>query len=108
MKFDIKKTFIDPLIDKKIGIPSVKNIVLLKSADKYDEFQDLVSEQRDNMFEKPWTRIVPGLVMAAVSIGTSLVGYISIRKRNDELHDEAELMLNEALADIELFKKESK
>lgn len=105
MSFNIKKALIDPLLNKKIKIPSVKNIVLLKSADRYEEFGELIDSQKQNLFEKPWMRIVPGLAIGALGIGSAVIGYINTRRENEDLYDKAELMLNEAAADYEINKK---
>lgn len=105
MNFNIKKTLIDPLLNKKIKIPSVKNIVLLKSAGRYEEFEELIDSQKHNLFEKPWVRIVPGLAIGVLGIGSAVIGYINTRRENEDLYDEAELMLNEAAADYEINKK---
>lgn len=108
MNFNIKKTLVDPLINKKIKIPSVKNIVLLKSADKFEEFKELIDTQKQNLFEKPWIRIVPGLAIGALGIGSAAIGYVNTSRENADLYDKAELMLNEAAANYEINIKENK
>lgn len=78
MKISIKKTFIDPLTEKKIKVPSVKNIMLLKEAETYDKFNALVEKQNKVTFKSLW-KIGAPIVIGAVSIGTAACEYIVMR-----------------------------
>lgn len=95
MKFDIKKNLIDPLTSKKISIPSPERISLLRNNDTYDTFNDVIEKQRNATVGGIWKIIVT----AVVGFGIAVYEYIVMRAKNEECYDEAELLINEAIAD---------
>lgn len=99
MKFNVKKTLIDPLISKKIEVPEVKNVMFLKDAGMYEAFNEIVGKQRDVMFGRPWKMITP-VVISIVGFGGAAWEYGSRLVESGKLQDTAKLMINEAEAFI--------
>lgn len=101
MKFDVKKTLVDPLVSKKIEVPEVKNVMFLKKAGMYDAFNSLINEQHDVMFGKPWKLVGPALVGIA-GFGGAAWEYGSRLVKSDRLRDAAKTMIVEAEVLIKL------
>ena len=100
MKFNLKKSVIDPLISKKIEVPEVKNVMFLKNAGTYEAFNEVVAKQRDVMFGKPWKLVTP-VVISIVGFGGAAWEYGSRLVESGKLQDTAKLMINE----VEVFIK---
>lgn len=107
MSFNIKKNLVDPLTAKKIDVPSSKSIMLLKGADTYDEFNELVDEQEDATTGSIWKVVVPTIVSLA-ALGVAAFEYVTMRIKSEQYYDAAELLVNEAAADNEMNMKGSK
>lgn len=97
MKFNVKKSLVDPLVSKKIEVPEVKNVMFLKNAGTYDAFNELVAKQHDVMFGKPWKLVTP-VVISIIGVGGAAWEYGSRLVESDKLQDAAKLMINEAEA----------
>ena len=104
--FNVKKNLIDPLTAKKIKVPSEKNIMTLKGADRYDEFNEIVEEQRNATVGGMWRIIVPMLVCLA-GLGAATYEYVIMRIKNNQCYDKAELLINEAAAYNKINEKEN-
>lgn len=104
MKLNIKKTFIDPLTEKKIKVPSVKNIMLLKGAGTYDKFNDIVNKQSKVTSKSLW-KIGAPIAVGLLSVGTAACEYAAMRIRNEQCYDDAELLINEAAVYNEIEKE---
>lgn len=106
MKFNIKKTLIDPITEKKIKVPTVKDIMLLKEAGTYDKFNEIVEKQNKTTFGSIWKVATP-VIAGAASIGVAAYEYISMRFKNGKCKDAAELLINEAAALSKIIEKEN-
>lgn len=81
--------------------------MLLKGADTYDEFNELVDEQEDATTGSIWKVIVPTIVSLA-ALGVAAFEYVTMRIKSEQYYDAAELLVNEAAADNEMNMKGSK
>lgn len=97
MAVSVKKSFIDPIIANEIGVPSSKNIKLLKEAETYDAFLECQENQHNALQTNIRNMIIP-LAVAALGIGASIAQYIKTYTVNKQYSDEAELLINEAAA----------
>ena len=107
MSFSIKKSLVDPLTSMKIEVPSAKNIMLLQGADTYDEFNETVEQQNDATVGSVWKLVIPAIT-GLVCLGVTTFEYFAMRVKNEQCHDTAERLINEAAAYNEMDMKGSK
>lgn len=101
MRLNIKKTLVDPLISKKIKVPTSKDIMLLRGNETYETFNKTVEAQKDATVGSSWKITIP-IAVSVSGLCVAAYEYIRMRIKNDQYYDDAERLLNEAAADNEI------
>lgn len=103
MKFNFKKTLIEPFENKKINVPSVKNIMLLKQANTYETYLKLEKDQCDSLAKNVIKIVIPAMV-AIGSMGVSAHEYVKTLQVHSKFYNDAIRLINEAAVEDVLNK----
>lgn len=95
MGLDIKKVASDLVTKDAITVPSDKHITLMRNNDTYSKFLEVRTTQTKTINSGIAKTTIP--VLLGLTIGA--VNYVITRRDSKNLHDQAEFLINEAIAD---------
>ena len=95
MGLDIKKVANDLITKDVIAVPSDKNIVLMRNNNTYTKFLDIRAAQTKTIDKGIAKVAIPALLGFTINA----VNYVLTRRNSENLRDQAEFLINEAIAD---------